>query len=94
MIKTENWINITGKCTPPPIKFKMDGNDLTTIQVNSIQMDDHPADSCAISPTAFLLHLFINSCFCFFSLRHSVNGDFCGHSRFVLWHENLTTFVS
>ena len=28
------------------------------------------------------------------SLRHSVNGDFCGHSRFVLWHENLTTFVS
>ena len=31
---------------------------------------------------------------CFISLRHSVNGDFCGHSRFVLWHENLTTFVS
>ena len=30
----------------------------------------------------------------FVSLRHSVNGDFCGHSRFVLWHENLTTFVS
>ena len=28
------------------------------------------------------------------SLHHSVNGDFCGHSRFVLWHENLTTFVS
>ena len=28
------------------------------------------------------------------SLRHSVNGDFCGHSRFVLWHQNLTTFVS
>ena len=28
------------------------------------------------------------------SLRHSVNRDFCGHSRFVLWHENLTTFVS
>ena len=28
------------------------------------------------------------------SLRHSVNGNFCGHSRFVLWHENLTTFVS
>ena len=21
----------------------------------------------------------------FISLRHSVNGDFCGHSRFVLW---------
>ena len=30
----------------------------------------------------------------FISLCHSVNGDFCGHSRFVLWHENLTTFVS
>ena len=30
----------------------------------------------------------------FISLRHSVNGDLCGHSRFVLWHENLTTFVS
>ena len=29
----------------------------------------------------------------FISLRHSVNGDFCGHSRFVLWHQNLTTFV-
>ena len=28
------------------------------------------------------------------SLRHSLNGDFCGHSRFVLWHQNLTTFVS
>ena len=35
-------------------------------------------------PNAFLL----------ISLRHSVNGDFCGHSRFVLWHQNLTTFVS
>ena len=32
--------------------------------------------------------------FVIISLRHSVNGDFCGHSRFVLWHENLTTFVS
>ena len=30
----------------------------------------------------------------FISLHHSVNVDFCGHSRFVLWHENLTTFVS
>ena len=28
------------------------------------------------------------------SLHHSVNRDFCGHSRFVLWHESLTTFVS
>ena len=29
--------------------------DLTTIHVDLIQMDDSPADSCAISPTAFLL---------------------------------------
>ena len=28
------------------------------------------------------------------SLRHSVNEDFCRHSSFVLWHQNLTTFVS
>ena len=34
------------------------------------------------------------SCKSFISLCHSMNGDFCGHSRFVLWHENLTTFVS
>ena len=30
----------------------------------------------------------------FISLRHSVNGDLCGHSSFVLWHQNLTTVVS
>ena len=30
----------------------------------------------------------------FISLCPSVNRDFCGHSRFVLWHQNLTTFVS
>ena len=29
--------------------------DFTTIQVDLIQMDDYPAHSCAISPTAFLL---------------------------------------
>ena len=28
---------------------------LGTIQVDLIQMDDYPADSCAMSPTAFLL---------------------------------------
>ena len=31
---------------------------------------------------------------CMISLRHSVNGDFCGYSSFVLWHQYLTTFVS
>ena len=36
----------------------------------------------------------INYLLSIISLRHSVNGDFCGHSRFLLWHENLTTFVS
>ena len=30
--------------------------DLTTIQVDLIQMDDYLADSCAISPTAFLFN--------------------------------------
>ena len=30
----------------------------------------------------------------FICLRHFVNGDFCGHSSFVLWHQNLTTFDS
>ena len=34
---------------------KIDCSNLTMIQVNIIQMDDYPADSCAISPTAFLL---------------------------------------
>ena len=44
---------------PPPPHTKHSGlmvtMDLTTIQVDLIQMDDYPDDSCAISPTAFLL---------------------------------------
>ena len=32
------------------------GEDLTMIQVDLIQMDDYPADGCTISPTAFLLN--------------------------------------
>ena len=34
---------------------KIDCSNLTMIQVDIIQMDDYPADSCAISPTALLL---------------------------------------
>ena len=34
----------------------MDGQDLTMIQVDLIQMDDYPVGSCAINPTAFLLY--------------------------------------
>ena len=34
---------------------KINCSNLTMIQVDIIQMDDYPADSCAISPTAFLL---------------------------------------
>ena len=34
---------------------KIDCSNLTMIQVDIIQMDDYPTDSCAISPTAFLL---------------------------------------
>ena len=30
---------------------------LTMIQVDFIQMNDYPADSCAVSPTAFLLQI-------------------------------------
>ena len=37
-----------GRCS------RTDGEDLTMIQVDLIQMDDYPADSCAINPTAFL----------------------------------------
>ena len=33
----------------------MDGLDLTVIQMDLIQMDDYPTDSCGVSPTAFLL---------------------------------------
>ena len=40
---------------------------------------------------AIMPHHFVNV---IISLCHSMNRDFCGHSRFVLWHENLTTFVS
>ena len=40
----------------PPQKFKMDGQDLTTMHVDLIQMDDFLADGCDISPTTFLLH--------------------------------------
>ena len=42
---------------PPTRKFRMHGLNLTTIQVDLIQMDDYPADSCAISPTALLFFL-------------------------------------
>ena len=38
----------------------MDGSDLTMIQVDLTQMDDYPADSCAISPTTFLLFFLFN----------------------------------
>ena len=43
---------------PPPNlkKFSMDGQDLTMIQLDLIQMDDYPVGSCAINPTAFLLY--------------------------------------
>ena len=33
---------------------RMDDSDLTMTHVNLIQMYDYPADSCAISPAAFL----------------------------------------
>ena len=33
---------------------KMDDSDLTIIQVDLIQMDDYPADNCAVRSAAFL----------------------------------------
>ena len=40
-------------------KFRVNGYDLTTIQVDLIQMGDYTADSCAIIPMAFLLQKLI-----------------------------------
>ena len=37
----------------------MDVSDFTMIQVDLIQTDDYPSDSCAISPAAFLLSTII-----------------------------------
>ena len=34
---------------------KIDCSNLTMIQVDIIQMDNYPADSCAVNPMAFLL---------------------------------------
>ena len=35
---------------------RMDDSGLTIFQVDLIQVDDYPADSCAISPMAFLFY--------------------------------------
>ena len=45
------WIKIEDHCWA---MYPSTGKT-TTIQVDLIQMDDYPADSCAIRPTAFLL---------------------------------------
>ena len=39
------------------VKVSIDCPNLTMIQVDFIQMDDYPADSCAINPAAFLLYV-------------------------------------
>ena len=44
-------------CRYPPGKFSMDVKILIMVQVHLIQMGDYHADSCAISPLAFLLAL-------------------------------------
>ena len=59
------------------------------VRANSLLEDEYP--QLQIVPT---LHKVDNTNTTLISLRHSVNEDFCGHSRFVLWHENLTKFVS
>ena len=59
------------------------------VRANSLLEDEYP--QLQIVPT---LHKVDNTNTTLISLCHSVNEDFCGHSRFVLWHENLTKFVS
>ena len=58
----QDWKSLHGEVPPPP--KNQDGARLQIItrrgnpkliQVYLMQMDDYPADSCAISPTAFLL---------------------------------------
>ena len=47
---------------------------LTTIQVDLIKMDDYPADSCAISHTAFFLLSVIN---CRYAIIFHILCHFC-----------------
>ena len=49
-LKVGFWVRVTKSCQGA----RIDGSDLTMIQVDLIEMDDYPADSYAISPTAFL----------------------------------------
>ena len=53
---------------------KIDCSNLTMIQVDIIQMDDYPAESCAISPTAFLLSA-VSSSWYNTTCRTSILGD-------------------
>ena len=53
--KKSGWVKIADH---HPAMFPVDGQDFTIIQVDLIQMDDCPDDSCAISPTAFLFYVF------------------------------------
>ena len=57
-LKKSGWVKIGDH---GPMMYPMDGRDFTTIQMDLIQMDDYPADSCVISPAAFLLSLKILS---------------------------------
>ena len=43
------------KCTAKRLEMSNEQECLTMTQVDLIQMDDYPTDSCAISPTAFFL---------------------------------------
>ena len=67
---------------------------LKSIECVILTCKRHDHDTCThpcIVSDVLIVVLIHAKCFIFsrlFSLRHSVNGDFCGHSSFVLWHEN------
>ena len=62
---------------------RMDGSDLTMIIVDLIYMADYPAESCAVSPTAFSLYL---------QEAITVFDWLCGRQEVVLIGYNATRF--
>ena len=62
----------------PMIKNTEQSSDLIMIQVDLIQMDDKPADSCAMSLTAFLfLFLFLFREYIMFKIKVLNSSVFC-----------------
>ena len=62
---------------------KIDCSNLTMIQVDIIQLDDYLADSCVISPTAFLLDLLLS--------KDNESVKVHGYTRFQIEFFNQTS---